>query len=578
MTWRRLEIEQSVVEAIVQVVVDAGVSTVCGMPGGMTLPLWSALQENPVLRAVLVREESVGSYMAEAYGRLSGAPMVLVGQGEWIAGNAGQGLMEALLGSSPMVILTEMSDAGAFSHHGPYQSGSGDYGSWDARGSLASVTKRVMVSQHPAQAVQMTQLAFKHACTGEPGPVAVVYAARSLKGTVGPASRPAIYPTAAYLARPPGPVDPGQATRIARAVRDARRPAVIAGNGVRVGQAWRQLARVARALDVPVATTPGGKGVFAERDERAAGVIGPFGSGGANILVADSDVVLAVGTKLSASDTGEGSPVLLDPERQHLVQVDVQPENCSWTVPMDEVLVADAAGALSALEQAAEGLPAPVRPRPAADRTSAAAAEHGTPGALDIVDAAPLHPRLIIETVNAAVPDDTVITCDAGENRLFMMQWYRSAGAAAYLQPAGGGGMGYAVPAAMGSKLARPASPALAVCGDGGFAMSLQGLITAVEENLPIAVVVMNNRALGWIAHGTNNPIGAMLSERSLAAVATSIGCHGVTAESRVELRDALAELPRLTRPLVIDVPTSLDVSFKDLLQPLDSRTRDTGY
>jgi acetolactate synthase-1/2/3 large subunit len=138
--------------------------------------------------------------------------------------------------------------------------------------------------------------------------------------------------------------------------------------------------------------------------------------------------------------------------------------------------------------------------------------------------------------------------------------------------------MGYAVPAAMGAKLARPASPALAVCGDGGFAMSLQGLITAVEENLPIAVVVMNNRALGWIAHGTKNPIGAMLSERSLAAVATSIGCHGVTAESRGELRDALAELPRLTRPLVIDVPTSLDVSFKDLLQPLDSRTRDTGY
>jgi acetolactate synthase I/II/III large subunit len=578
MTWHRLQAEQSVVEAIVGVIADAGVSTVCGMPGGMTLPLWSALQESPLLRAVLVREESVGCYLAEAYGRLTGGPLVLVGQGEWIAGNAGQGLMEGLLGSAPMVILTEMSDAGAFSHHGPYQSGSGDYGSWDARASLAAVTKRVMVSQHPAQAVQMTQLAFKHACTGEPGPVAVVYASRSLKGTVGPASRPAIYPTAAYLARPPGAVDPGQATLIARTLRDAQRPAVIAGNGVRVGQAWRQLAGLARALDVPVATTPGGKGVFPERDERSAGVIGPFGSGGANILVADSDVVLAVGTKLSASDTGEGSPMLLDPERQHLVQIDAQPENCSWTVPMDEVLVADAAVALSAIEQAAQDLATPARAQAAAARTSAAAARHRSPGATELADGAPLDPRLIIETINAAVPDDTVITCDAGENRLFMMQWYRSAGVGAYLQPAGGGGMGYAVPAAIGARLARPDSPALAVCGDGGFAMSLHGLITAVEEGLPIGVVVMNNRALGWIVHGTKNPMGAMLGDLSLAAVAASIGCHGVTASSTDELRDALAELPHLTRPLVIDVPTSLDVSFRDLLQPLDSRARETGY
>src|SRR5205085_3383675 len=125
--------------------------------------------------AVQVREESIGSYMAEAYGRLTGRPLVVMGQGEWIVGNAGQGYMEALLGSSPLVILTEMSDGGPLSHHAPYQSGTGDYGTWDARTALAGVTKRVMVSYNPAQAVQHTQLALKHAMTGDPGPVAVVF-------------------------------------------------------------------------------------------------------------------------------------------------------------------------------------------------------------------------------------------------------------------------------------------------------------------------------------------------------------------------------------------------------------------
>ena len=98
-------------------------------------------------------------------------PVVVMGQGEWIAGNAGQGFLEALLGAAPMLILTEMSDNGPLSHHAPYQGGTGDYGGWDAIRALQGVTKRVITSHHPAQAVQQVQLALKHALTGQPGPV-----------------------------------------------------------------------------------------------------------------------------------------------------------------------------------------------------------------------------------------------------------------------------------------------------------------------------------------------------------------------------------------------------------------------
>ena len=157
------------------------------------------MHDHPTIRVVQVREEAIGSTMADAYGRLTGRPTVVMGQGEWIAGNAGQGFLEALLGSAPVLVLTEMSDGGPLSHHGYYQSGTGDYGSWDAVSALRGVTKRVMVSHHPAQAVQHTQLAIKHALTGEPGPVAVIYHGDALKDTVGPDSTPRIYPTRAYL-------------------------------------------------------------------------------------------------------------------------------------------------------------------------------------------------------------------------------------------------------------------------------------------------------------------------------------------------------------------------------------------
>ena len=207
MTFAALDRDVPVVDAVVNVLEEAGVRYVLGMSGGYVGQIFAALAGHPAIRSIQVRQEAIGTTMSEAYGRLTGAPIVVMGQGEWIVGNAGQGVLEALLGCAPVVVLTEMSDGAALSHHGVYQSGTGDYGVWDTRGALHAVTKRVMVSHYGAQAVQHTQLAFKHACTGEAGPVAVVFHSESLRGTVGPESVPRIYATAAYLPTPIVAVD-----------------------------------------------------------------------------------------------------------------------------------------------------------------------------------------------------------------------------------------------------------------------------------------------------------------------------------------------------------------------------------
>lgn len=568
-------------EAIVWALAEAGVEYVLGMPGGYTGNIFAALFEHPTIRVVQVREESIGSTMAEAYGRLTGRPVVVMGQGEWIAGNAGQGFLEALLGSSPVIILTEMSDGGALSHHGAYQAGTGDYGAWDARKALEGVTKRVFVSHFPAQAVQHTQLAIKHAMTGTPGPVAVVFHGEALKGQVGPDSSPRLFSTQGYLPSMAKLFDAEAVEAAALALVEAKRPVIIAGNGVRVGQACAQLSVFAESLDIPVATTAGGKGVLPEQHALSLGVMGTFGVPQANAAVGDADVIVAVGTRLAPIDTGDENPALIDPARQTIIQIDVEPLNAGWTFPADHALIGQAGFLLERLQAAASNGSGSRGDRLSGrDRVREAVDRHGeTMGEEFRSDAMPLAPQRIIRTLQEAFPGNGIITSDAGENRLFMLHWFKGVLPGGYLMPAAGGGMGYAVPAALGARLAFPDNPIVAVCGDGGFAMSIHALMTSVQEKLPITVIVFNNNALGWVTHGMGEKaVANRFDEFDHAAIARSVGARGVRIESADHLRATFGEITESRETFVIDVPASLTTSFKDIVQPLASSRWKRNY
>jgi acetolactate synthase-1/2/3 large subunit len=560
-------VEMRTVDAIVAAMAAAGITHVFGMPGGMTVPIWTALHEHPQVTPVIAREESIGSMMAEAAARLSGSPTVVMGQGEWIVGNAGQGVLEALLGSAPLVVITEMSDGGAFSHHSPYQSGTGDYGTWDAATALRGVCKRVFVSRYPAQAVQHVQLAVRHAMTGDPGPVAVVLATDSLRGHIGPATRPR--PTATVLpdvVRRPS-VDREQSATAARAIDRAARPVILAGNGVRVGRATEHLVDFAEHIGAPVATTPGGKGVFDERHPLALGVIGPHGWPGANETVGAADAVIVVGSRLSSSDTLDHSPDLLDPERQLIVQIDTEPLHLGGTVPIGQALLGDAAPTLTALTALTTARVATVSGRP-----------RGTTDTPSGSTAPPFGARAVIEAIATGAPDDAVVTCDAGENRLFMMRWFHSRGRGRDLQPAGGGGMGYAGAAALGARIAEPSLPAIAVCGDGGFSMSLHALMTAVDHDLPITVIVLDNGGLGWVLHGSRNRVADQFRPTDVVAVARALGCEAARIDSLDNLVQGLREVGGQDRPRVLHVPLDPACSFRDVLYRPEGDRAATGY
>src|SRR3954467_13218391 len=237
-----LDSEVSVPEAVVRVLEQAGIEYVFGMPGGGTGRIFGALYDHQhTIRTVLVREEGLGAVMADVYGRLTGKPGVVMGQAAFMLTNAGMGIVEGFLAGSPMLGLAGLSGNAPFSHHGPYQSGTADYGSWDAKGTIAGYTKQVVVAREGPQAVQDTQLAIKHALAGHRGPVAVLYHSAALGATVGPESRPQLYATAPYLA--PSQDDARQTAptvqveRVVRLLAGANRPIVVVGNGVRIGSA-----------------------------------------------------------------------------------------------------------------------------------------------------------------------------------------------------------------------------------------------------------------------------------------------------------------------------------------------------
>ena len=560
--------EKKVADAIVDCLVEAGVDLVFTMPGGKTIRILDSLFDaKNRIRTVMVRDEEISTIMAEAYGRLTGRPAVAMGQAAFLLSKAGIGIIEAFQGSTPMLVLTDLSDGAPYSHHGPYQSATGDYGSWDAARAFGAYTKRTMVSHFPGEAVQHVQLGLKHAMTGEQGPVAVCFHSAVFDGKVGPATTPEIYSSAAYLGPARTRLEPnGSAVRaLAPILAAAKAPVIIAGNGVRLSQAYSALEGLAERLGAPVVTTATGKGVLREDHPLALGVIGNYGRPAAIEAVGGADLVLALGTKLSPNDTIGEHPGMIDPTRQTIVQIDVEPLNVSWSVPVSHFLIGDVRLCLEALLEALE----PGAPSDAGRaKVEAARARHGYYGRepAAIASQTDQSPQRIVSELSRCLPQNSVVACDAGENRLFMMHYFQVRNPGAYLQPGSSGGMGFALPAAMGAKLAMPDSLSVAVCGDGGFAMSMPALLTAIEEKIPILVVVLNNNALGWVKNiQMDRAIAVDFAVFDYAAIARAIGCHAERIDGASGLAEAVGRAIAAGQPAVIEVATSLEVSHKDI-------------
>jgi acetolactate synthase-1/2/3 large subunit len=568
--------EIDVPHAVVRVLEEAGIQFVFGMPGGDTGRIFDALYDSTKIQTVLVRHEQVGSIMAEMYGRLTGKPGVVMGQGIFLACNALFGTLEAVKGASPMLLLGDFTDMAPFQHHAPYQAGTGEHGNHDLRNLLASATKYTAAVYEPKQAMQTIQLALKHATTGTPGPVAVIFASRAFGGTVKTKRSPRVHATDRHLAHGLARPSSADVARVAEALLASSNPVIVAGNGVHASRAWSELAALAELVGVPVATTATGKSAIADVHPLALGVFGNWGQVVANEVVSTADTVLVVGSRLAPTDTCFENPELLDADRQTFLQIDVEPLNVGRHFPVAAAIVADAREALAALVTELTPRLTPAK-REAARRRREHLAELRTLHRYfaepeQRLDDVPLRPERVITELARRLDEHAIVTMDAGANRLYMTHYFQCRGAGTVYQPSSIGGMGYALPAAMGAKLTHPERDCVAVCGDGGFAMTMNALFTAAQYHIPVVTVVLNNSVLGWVKDGQrrrgNRFIASELGRTDYARIAQAMGCVGVRIET---LKDLLSELDRVKNakePTVLDVVTTEDAPFWQVQSP----------
>lgn len=552
-------------EEIVRVLEEAGVEYVFGIPGGGTMAIYEALYGSPI-RTLLVRHEQTAAIMADAYGRATGKPAVVLGQGLFIASNASFGIMEAYLSSSPMLILTDTSD-GNMAQLPSNQSGAGEYGSIDLPAMFRAMTKYTTVATTGKEAVLGTQLALKHALTGRPGPAAVVLRSAAIVTEANPDKAPRRRPTAGYLHLARGQAPPPQIEAACDLLLSAARPVLVAGHGARLSGATGRLLELAEKLAMPVATSYKGKSAIPETHPLALGMVGIFGSAAANQMVGEADVILVVGALLRVQETLREKPTVWDPDRQRIIQIDIDPYNAGWALPVQQALIGDADAVLSQLLAALEARSldsSRIGKRRAAILERKAQLHYFAAPSL-FVDSSPVQPQRLVRLLHEHLAEDSLITLDAGNNRLWMSLFYQTRMANSLFAPGGTAGMAWALPAALGLKLVYPNHPVVCVAGDGGFMMSIQALATAVQHHLPVTCVVMNDSALGMVRqHQGKRVIASEFPRQDYAALARGFGVSGIRVEDSRDLPAALIQAQRSGATTVIDVVIDPDPAPDD--------------
>jgi len=542
---------------VIDALVQAGITHVFGLPGGYTIDIFKAMHgREKEIKAVVPRDEQTASCMADMYGKLTGKPGVFAAQGAF-AGSTGMfGVIESFLAHSPMLVLSELSELDGFQVHGPIQSATGQYGSFDLPGILKGNTKYLSVAHYPREAVMSVQLAIKHAITGNPGPTAVLFRSNAIKGTVPEQGFPEIYDTSVYLTSAKTCPPPQAIAAAAEILASARNPVIIAGNGVRISRGFDELRKLAELIGAPVATSYLGKSVILETHTLAAGPMGYTGVPLANETIGLADVILVVGCRLKPQDTCFANPKMIDPKRQKIIQIDIDARNASWTMPANISLVGDAA---LSLELLSAKLTEVVDQTAAKSRIKAFSALKKAKGFFahpsTLSTSVPLYPQRAVYEVQQAAPESAIICTDAGNNRHWMNHFFQTKGTNTYFGTGGLGGVSWSMAAALAAKVVYPERPAIGVCSDGGFAMQIHTLLTSVQYGLAPIYVVLNNSALGMTAQGMGaESVGTEFPDTDYASIARSFGCFAERVEKPGETSEAVAEAIRQGKPSVIDV------------------------
>jgi acetolactate synthase I/II/III large subunit len=535
-----------------------GVEVIFGLCGHTVIAFLDALGKSRI-RFISTRHEQVAAHATDGYARASGKPGVLLTHLGPGLTNAATGVANAALDSIPMVVIAGDVPSHYFGRH-PHQEINLHMDA-DQFEIYRPFCKRIYRVDRPQDLPRVMERAFHLSQSGRPGPVLVDVPMDIFSADL-PVDAFQKFPAA--VSRPA--MDPAVAAQIVSALAEARHPIIYAGGGVLSAGATRELAALAEALDVPVAHTLMGKGCMHEDHPLLLGMTGFWGTPIANEMCRGADLILAVGTRLAEASSSSWDPrftFAIPPAR--LMHIDIDPAEIGRNFPTDLGVIADARLALGSLAEAARGRShrsrGDLRTEISLGRREFAENWAGQRHS----DQFPLRPERILAEVRRAVPEDGFIVTDVGWNKNGVGQQFPITVPGTFITPSGLATMGFGPAAALGVKTARPKRAAVALIGDGAFGSNPSVIATAMEANLPVVWVVMDNAAFGTIAglekmhYGTT--FGCLFERNGepyavdYAAMARACGARGISVKAASELGPALKEALASDLPTVIQVP-----------------------
>lgn len=469
-------------ELFVKALIEEGVDTLFGYPGGQAIDLFDALYDQDKIEVILPRHEQALIHAADGYARSTGKVGVCLVTSGPGATNLVTGIATANYDSVPLVCFTGQVPLNLM--------GNDAFQEVDIVGVTRGICKYAVTVRDREELPRIIKEAFYIASTGRPGPV-VVDLPKDIQQELGTEEYPTTVNIRGY--KPNDAVHMRQIKKAVRLLHDAKRPLFLVGGGVNIAHANREMTQLVEKTNVPIITTIMGKGAVSTQHNMYLGNIGIHGSYAANHAVTDCDLLFSIGTRFNDRITGKTSEFA---KNATIVHIDIDAASISKNIAVDVPIVADAKLAIEAILDVLKNKTVETLYQTEREEWLKKVLDWKRKYPIRMKQQEGLTPEKVIRTINKRYKDSVIVT-DVGQNQLWTTQYIDLDENRQLLTSGGLGTMGYGFPAAMGAQLGNPEKKVIAISGDGGFQMNIQEMATAVVLELPLILVVFNNGYLG---------------------------------------------------------------------------------